>query len=60
MKKKILSLLILSFFLVPSLALVNNVNAEETATDPFGIDYVTGEEGDGEAIVLGNKDPRLW
>lgn len=56
MKKKILSLLILSFFLVPSLAFVNNANA--TTTDPFGIDYVTGEEGEGDAIVLGNKDPR--
>ena len=58
MKKKILSLLILSFFLVPSLALVNNANATTTEDDPFGIDYVTGDKGGGDAIVLGNKDPR--
>jgi len=65
MKKKILSLLILSLFLVPSLALVNSAKAAliETASatstdDNFGLGYVTGAEGGGDAIVLGNKDPR--
>jgi hypothetical protein len=68
MKKKILSLLILSLFLVPSLALVDNANAAliETAsassTDPFGIGYVDADAdgaGEGEGnIVLGHKDPR--
>jgi len=55
MKKKILSLMILSLFFVP-LLVVNNASASND--DVFGLGYVTGEEGNGEAIVLGNKDPR--
>ncbi len=57
MKKKILSLLILSFFLIPSLALVNTANAA-TDTDVFGINFVDDGEGGNQDIVLGNKDPR--
>ena len=56
MKKKILSLMILSLFFVP-LLLVNNVSASDEG-DIFGFGYVTGDTGDGEPIVLGKKDPR--
>jgi len=57
MKKKILSLMILSLFFVPSLLVANNVSAGNS-DDVFGLGYVTGEEGNGDSIVLGNKDPR--
>ncbi len=57
MKKKILSLLILSLFLVPSLVLVKGANAEGNAYNNFGYGYVDGTAG-GEGIVLGNTDPR--
>jgi uncharacterized membrane protein YqaE (UPF0057 family) len=56
MKKKILSLMILSLFFVP-LLVANNAGAN-TSDDVFGLGYVTGEEGNGDGIVLGNKDPR--
>ena len=56
MKKKILSLIIISLFFIP-LLLVNSANATDSS-NTFGLGYVTGEEGNGEAIVLGNKDPR--
>jgi len=59
MKKKILSLLILSLFLVPSLALVNSANANSDTYNNFGYGYVDGTAGvNGESIVLGNTDPR--
>ncbi len=53
MKKKILSLMIISLFFVP-LLVTNTASAND---DVFGLGYVTGEEG-GNGIVLGNKDPR--
>jgi len=56
MKKKILSLMIFSLFFIP-LLLANSANATDSS-NTFGLGYVTGEEGNGEAIVLGNKDPR--
>jgi heme/copper-type cytochrome/quinol oxidase subunit 2 len=58
MKKKILSLMILSLFFIP-LLVANNANANSVdSSNTFGLGYVTGEEGNGDAIVLGNKDPR--
>ena len=56
MKKKILSLIIISLFFIP-LLLVNSANATDSS-NAFGLGYVTGDEGDGDSIVLGNKDPR--
>ena len=47
--------MILSLFFVPLLA-VNNASANND--DVFGLGYVTGEEGNSDGIVLGNKDPR--
>jgi len=49
--------MILSLFFVPSLLVANNVSAGNS-DDVFGLGYVTGEEGNGDSIVLGNKDPR--
>ena len=58
MKKKILSLMILSLFFVP-LLLANNASATSADNDDnFGFGYVTGELGNGDSIVLGQKDPR--
>ncbi|HOZ53200.1 MAG TPA: pilin [bacterium] len=59
MKKKILSLFIISLFLVPFLGLssvgaTNNDDLSET----FGLGYVDGTQGGGEGIVLGDRDPR--
>jgi len=59
MKKKILSLMILSLFFVPSLLVANNVSAGNS-DDVFGLGYVTGDatQDVNDGIVLGNKDPR--
>jgi hypothetical protein len=59
MRKKIISLFIISLFLTPFLmalpagATGSNYNPD----DPFGFDYVNGNAG-GENIALGQKDPR--
>ncbi len=54
MRKKIISLFVISLFLVPFL-MASPVGASE---DFFGMGLVNGTEGDGESIVLGQKDPR--
>lgn len=56
MKKKILSLFIISLFLVPFLGLANGASAG----DPFGLDYVDNEAvvGADNTINLGQRDPR--
>lgn len=55
MKKKILSLFMVSLFLVPFLGLTT-VNAAAN-NDVFGLGYVEGDST-GNGINLGDKDPR--
>lgn len=55
MRKKILSLIIISLFLMPFLA-IQPVGATEE-DDVFGISFVEGDATT-EGIALGNKDPR--
>ncbi len=52
MKKKLISLFVLSLFVFPFLAFQPALAGEE---DPFGKEYVKGQHGD---IVLGEEDPR--
>ena len=57
MKKKLISLFIISLLVVPFLALP----ASATGNNPnniFGLGFVDGTEVDTEGINLGNKDPR--
>ncbi len=57
MKKKLISLFIISLLVVPFLALP----ASATSNNPnniFGLGFVDGTEADTEGINLGNKDPR--
>lgn len=54
MKKKLISLFIISLFVVPFLALSQ---ANATVND-LGVGFVDGTEGGGNAIVLGDRDPR--
>lgn len=50
MRKKLISLFILSLFLVPFLVSANNYGVNPN--DPFGMDYIEGN------IALGDDDPR--
>ena len=54
MKKKLIGLFIISLFVVPFLALSQ---ASATVND-LGVGFVDGTEGGGNAIVLGDRDPR--
>ena len=54
MKKKLIGLFIISLFVVPFLALSQ---ANATIND-LGVGFVDGTEGGGNAIVLGDRDPR--
>src|SRR5574344_543383 len=59
MKKKLISLFIISLFAIPSLALVHTGVAQ--ASDPnivFGLNFVDGNSNSNDNIQLGNKDPR--
>ena len=59
MKKKLISLFIISLFVVPFLALTP-ANAT-TANDPnviFGLGYVDNNTSGGQNIALGSRDPR--
>jgi hypothetical protein len=56
MRKKIISLFIISLFLMPFLTLP--VEAGTPNPDPFGLNYVNGTAGVGNGIALGQKDPR--
>ena len=56
MKKKLISLFIISLFVVPFLTLAP-VSAQEN-NDVFGLGFVDGTEGNGDPIALGSKDPR--
>ncbi|MDD3711614.1 MAG: pilin [Patescibacteria group bacterium] len=53
MRKKIISLFVISLFLVPFL-MASPVGA---SNDTFGLDFVNGTTG-GNGIALGQKDPR--
>ena len=55
MKKKLISLFIISLLVVPFLALP--VSAADS-NEIFGLGYVDGTQGGGQNIALGNKDPR--
>ncbi len=55
MRKKIISLFIVSLFLTPFLMVLPA--GVEAAGDNFGYNYINGAAG-GEEIVLGQKDPR--
>lgn len=55
MKKKILSLFMVSLFLVPFLGLTT-VNA--AGDDVFGLNFVEGSSGSENGISLGKTDPR--
>jgi len=54
MKKKLISLFIISLFIVPFLAF-SPVNA---GNDVFGLGFVDGNQPGTQAINLGSKDPR--
>ncbi|MDD3711615.1 MAG: pilin [Patescibacteria group bacterium] len=54
MRKKIISLFVISLFLVPFL-MASPVGA---SGDPFGLNFVNGTSGGGNSIALGQKDPR--
>jgi len=54
MKKKLISLFIVSLFVVPFLAF----SQASASVNEFGAGFIEGTEGDGGALVLGNKDPR--
>ena len=54
MKKKLISLFIISLFIVPFLAL----NQASATVNDLGVGFVDGTEGGGNAIVLGDRDPR--
>ena len=58
MKKKILSLFIISLFFIPVLGVSAMPN--DSANAIFGLDFVDGTNPDteGEGIKLGNRDPR--
>lgn len=61
MKKKILSLFIISLFLVPFLGLTGvSASNDNNNDDPFGLGYVDNEAlvGEGNTINLGQRDPR--
>lgn len=61
MKKKILSLFIISLFLVPFLGLSSVGATNNDDDDPFGLGYVDGSNPDvgaDNAINLGERDPR--
>ena len=53
MKKKLISLFIISLFIVPFLS-ITPVNADAD----FGIGHLDGTTEDSEGLVLGNRDPR--
>ena len=58
MRKKIISLFVISLFLVPFL-MASPVGATADPANAFGLGYVDGAQGTGNGnIVLGNKDPR--
>ena len=54
MKKKLIGLFIISLFIVPFLAL----NQASATVNDLGVGFVDGTEGGGNAIVLGDRDPR--
>ena len=59
MKKKLISLFIISLLVDPFLALPAGVQAQDTnPNNIFGLGFVDGEQGGGDGIALGNRDPR--
>jgi hypothetical protein len=56
MKKKLISLFIISVLVVPFLALP--ASAANDANVVFGLGFVDGSEAGSQGINLGNKDPR--
>ncbi len=59
MKKKLISLFIISLLVVPFLAINSaNATASNDSNIIFGLGFVDGTEGSGQRINLGSKDPR--